>query len=550
MVSLVVAAVTITGVTACSSENNVKETSADKKADKLTMFIAEPFHSGNIDPSFTDPVAKEITKRTGVTLEITTVKSNDANAELNLLMASGELPDIVFASNAVRRNMLISGGYVQPLEDLIEKYGPNIKKNFGPYLNNWKAEDGKIYGLGQWNWNQPTQYALNLQINTLHMRYDILKELGYPKLSRKNDGDSFITVDEYMKLLDQVRSKYPEMTPALMSGPGAYETMIRSKGVQREANTVFENGKAYYLYDNPYTNESIKFLNKLYLDGYVPKGFATFKREENQNLIANGKVFSTLGDVPGLSEAKVPLSNGNEEKQMVMFYLTANSSVKHILANNYNEQSIPRLMISKNTKNAEAFIKMMDYFATDEGSLLVNAGVEGVSYTKDSKGKLVPKDDIAKGYASWDTNVLKKTGVGGWFNILPSNAGLDKNGNANDINAQKVFDEDRWVSYNNTDWKRFSYPRITSPVGDLTKEKNPEAFEANTKINGYINDRLTRAIVAESPEASAAEWSKAVQQMKTDGLDKLTAALQDNWLKLAKTLNRDPNKLNKVVADQ
>lgn len=528
------------------SANNDKETSGEEET--VTMFLADSWPSSIVDPSWTDPIAQELTKKTGVRVEVTTLKSDNADSELNLMMAADELTDIVVAYDD-RRTRLISGGYVQPMDELIEQYGPNIKKNLGPFFDNWREEDGKMYALGNWNWNAPSKYALNLQINTLYMRYDILKELGYGKLDRNNEGDSFITVDEYMGLLDQVKNKYPDMVPALMEGEDAYKTMLMSTGVQSRQNTVFEDGKGYFLYDNPYTSKAISFLNKLYTGDYVPKGFATFKQEENEALISNGNVFSSLGNVSGLSNSQAALSEGNDEKRMVMFYLIDNPDVKSIFANGYWGIGGPSIMISKKSKKVEAVMKLFDYMATEEGSLLVNAGVEGVTYNK-VDGKNVPIDEIAKGYAAWDMNVIKKYGVGGWFNIFPSLAGVDKDGNANDINAQKVFEDDKWVVYNNKDWQQFSYTQIVSSAGDLKKENHPEAFEALLKINGYITDRMVKAIVAPNEEASKKEWDDAVKQMEADGLNEMNKALDENWKKLAAALGKEPDQLNVVEADK
>ncbi|MFD2612311.1 extracellular solute-binding protein [Paenibacillus gansuensis] len=535
----------------CSKEDGSTEQGINEKdstAETVTMFLAESWPSSIVDPSWTDPIAKEITKRTGITVKVTTLKSDNADAELNMMMAADELTDIVVAYDD-RKTRLISGGFVRDLDELIEQYGPNIKRNLGPFFDNWREDDGKMYALGNWNWNAPTKYALNLQINTLHMRYDILKELGYDKLDRNGEGNSFITVDEYTRLLDQVKSRYPDLEPALIEGEDAYKTMIMSTGIQSRHNTVFENGKGYYLYNNPYTEKAIAFLNKLYTGGYIPKGFASFKQEENESLISNGKVFSTLGNVPGLSNSQAALSESNDERRMVMFYLIDNPNVKSIFANGYWGIGGPSIMVSKKSEKVEAVMKLFDYLATEEGSLLLNAGVEGVTYNR-VDGKNVPTDEVAKGYAAWDTNVIKKYGVGGWFNIFPSLAGVDKEGNANDINAQKVFEDDKWVVYNNMDWKRFSYTQIVSGVGDLKKENNPEAFEAFVRINGYAKDRMVKAIVAPDGQTSKKEWAKAVQQMESDGLAELNKALEENWIKLAKALNKDPEKLNQVEADK
>lgn len=521
--------------------------SSGKTPITLTMFEGDSWLSNYINPDWEDPVAQEITRKTGISFDITTAKSANADDDLNILLASGELPDIIFTNSPVGKQQLIEGKYVIPLESYLEDY-PHIQESLGSFLNNWRQQDGHIYGLGNWNWNDP-KYALNLQINTLYMRYDILKELGYAKLDRNDSRDSFITVDDYLKLLDRVKEHYPDMIPALLDAENAYRVMSMSRGVQRHEDAIYEDGKAKLLYDVSYTTDIIRFLNRLYNQGYVPKDFYLLKQEQVQNRISTGNVFSTLGYIDGLAEAQDALSMDNDEKRLVMFYLQHDSSVQTIYANAYISVGNPSFFISKDSNQVERIMEMIDFMTSEEGNILLNAGVEGVTYTKDASGTLIPDPEIMKGYTAWDANTLKTYGLGGWQGLFPSLAGLDAEGNAYDIYAQSTFDNDRWAQYNNVDSRYFAYPNIISPVGTLNKENQPDAFTAYSKISTYVTDRLTKAIIANSDKEMEEEWDKAYRQMKTDNLDGLNQALDDNWNLLAKTLDRNPARLNQVQGD-
>lgn len=514
----------------------------------IQMYVGEPWNTSIIDASWTDPVTKYLTEKTGVTLEVTTAKSQDADNEMNVMMASGDLPQIIFKYGNPRKK-LVEGGYVQPLDDLIDKEGPNIKKNMGMFMDNWRELDGKVYGLGNWCWNKPSMYTLNLQVNTLNIRYDILKEMGYAKLDRKNPFDSFITVAEYTDLLKQVKAKYPDMIPVLIDtdrsfmGYNPYEVLLKSYGLSIINDTIYEDGKAKFVYESKHMPDVIKYLNSLYVDGYIPKGIATFKTEQNQNLISTGKVFSTLGFVNGLSEAQGALSENNEERRMVYLYLVQDSSVKNLAINGTVNIGSPGIMISSEAKDTDRIMQFFDYCASDEGSLAICGGVEGVTYTKGADGKLLPMDEMYKGYVVWDANTLKKFGVGGWECILPSLGGFGANGQVFDIFAAKTFDENKWAIYNNSDWKNISYINPLAMTADLNQTTQPDAFEASSKINSYIKDRIVKAIIQPTPEKSASEWTKSMEQMKADGLDELDKALSANWNELARAMGAKPDHL-------
>ena len=519
------------------------------------MWLGESWLVSITDPSFTDPVAQEIKKKTGVTLDITSAKTDDPTQELNVMMASDELPDIICQSGAIE-SKLITGGYVLPLDDLISQSGPNITKNLGHVMKYWKfKDDGKIYKLRGWVWNTP-KYSLSLDVNTLFMRYDILKEIGYSKLDRTTNGNSLITVDEYLNVLQQVKAKYPKMIPALMdmtttASNNAYDVLISSYGIPRMSGAVYEGGSAISEYLSQSALPSLKFLNKFYNDGWVPKGVATYTKEKFQSLISGGQVFSTLGTVSGLPEAKSALSSGtNEEQRMAMFYLTQDASVTHVCINGYYIDGDDALFITKKAKNVDRIMQFFDYCASDEGSALLGSGTEGLSYTADATGKRIPTAKAQKAYTDWDSNVLKELGLGSWEGLLPTLAGVNADGTAYDIFQQAIFESNKWSQYDLKDWTQFSSAAYAQGAINLfSSQTQPDAYDANSKIGIYVGSNIARAIVASSQAECEKIWSDCVKQMKADGLDKVSQALNENWIQEAKIFGKEPALLIDIYSD-
>lgn len=127
--------------------------------------------------------------------------------------------------------------------------------------------------------------------------------------------------------------------------------------------------------------EIITFLNEFCREGYAPDGVTAFKEEENQALLAQGKVFSTLSSVSGLDAANAALAAENDETRFVYFYLVESEEIKNVLINGYAAAEGPNLMITKDCKDPEGVMKFLNYCATEEGSTIIGAGVEGVTYT-------------------------------------------------------------------------------------------------------------------------------------------------------------------------
>lgn len=529
----------------------------------FTLYVGDYWASCYLDPSWSDPLAQELTKRTGVTLKVTVPASNDDEGEMNRMIASGNLPDMIFRTGGASKDTLEKGGYVKPLDDLIAKYAPNITKYMSGSFPAWRnRSDGKIYCIGFWYYNKVVKPALNLQVNTLQMRYDVLKAIGYPKLDRSAEGsmNSFMTWQDYLALLDQVKDKYPDMRPVLVqpagnSGnsfvDGALRLMLTGYGDQMNAGYVWENNMATSIPFAADTPDAMKKINSLYVNGYAKVDDTTTTDEARKALMADGKVFSCLGYSSLISDVQGTLSKENDEKRFAMFYLVKDSSVTNIYMNGaWGDASAGIHLNAKldDAKTARA-MQFFDYCAGPEGSLLVCAGVEGTDYTKDdSTGWYKPNADVFAGYRVWDANVLKKTGVGGWLDVIPCVAGVTDDGHCYDVNAEYAFSQDPWVTYNVADWKHFSFGMIMSPYESLDTDSQADAVDADSKISAYLNDRLTNIMLTKDPSTIDGELAKLQEQMKSDGVEALEKAQTDNWTELAKQKGVAPEKINQTPA--
>ncbi|WP_135557094.1 type 2 periplasmic-binding domain-containing protein [Paenibacillus cymbidii] len=114
---------------------------ADKK-DYGTVIVTRPAAQDKPGNKKVIDYAKE---KSGV--EVKLVFGNDQVETFNLMQASGEKVDGVKVS-MIQLTDMIAKKSVLPLDDLIAKYGPNLKKNIAPELWDWaKGSDGKIYGV-------------------------------------------------------------------------------------------------------------------------------------------------------------------------------------------------------------------------------------------------------------------------------------------------------------------------------------------------------------------------------------------------------------------
>ena len=103
---------------------------------------------------------KEIEEKSNIKMEIISTPLSDALQKRNLMLASGDYPDLiltdwptVFTKSDVMQYG-VKEGVLLPITDYVDKYGKNIKRIFDEnpnYKNSCIAPDGEIYGFARFS---------------------------------------------------------------------------------------------------------------------------------------------------------------------------------------------------------------------------------------------------------------------------------------------------------------------------------------------------------------------------------------------------------------
>ena len=130
----------------------------------LTAVVSKnPLHGDfNEMPSF-----MKIEEKTGINLDFDQVPSSRYGEKLNLIFASGELPDMVFYGEP-NNLMNYAGELVRPLDDYIDRYMPNLLSVFDkrPHYRKYLVRsDGNIYQLLASSENRQIETPNNMFIN-------------------------------------------------------------------------------------------------------------------------------------------------------------------------------------------------------------------------------------------------------------------------------------------------------------------------------------------------------------------------------------------------
>lgn len=335
-------------------------------------------------------IADEIAKKTGVRINAV---NGDAQ-KFKVLMAGGDLPDIVnsnYGDQGVDVNSLQKSGQLIALDELIDKYAPNIKEKFASaikYSKEFLSPDGKLYYLPvQIFQSDPDKKVVDRSGSSVafYTRYDLYKELGSPKIE---------TTDEYLDTLKQMQDAHPQTdtgakTYAISgwSDWGLWMYTIPYQVMNGTTNWLYGmmydvvNKEPLSAYYSDAFWDCLKFYNKAYNMGILDPEMFTQKYDNYVDKLKSGQTFVTYANWLYDTANQAYVADGKPEMGfeiiptgMTYRYGAYAADQPFGWANDYP------MAITKNCKNPEKVVQMLDYLFSEEGARLLNSGVEGVHW--------------------------------------------------------------------------------------------------------------------------------------------------------------------------
>lgn len=362
--------------------------------DKLTLkFVC--YNWGDAEYGNQMEVFQELEKRTNIHLDWQLLPADDNLTKLNLMMASGSLPDLVSYSAADSKatfDKFAASGAIIPLDDLIDQYAPDIKAFFEkpPYdMPNLKAEsrgiDGKYYslpgtteiGTGEiYSIRQDWLDKVKMPVpETTDDLYNVLKAFKDNNLS--GDGNTIPFCPDN-GLLDLT---------ILMNAFGAHESFYADS-----KSKAISYGPVEANYE-----EGLKYCNKLYKAGLIDKDYINANNTDQfrAKIAKNDVGMIYAWPLSGLGYGNTAVAKLDPSYKYVSML-----PVKGPNGDRFKERPqaavTPRTVVTAGNKHPEETIKYLNYLFTKDGENLMNYGVEGKDYTLDASGNPKFTDAILK----------------------------------------------------------------------------------------------------------------------------------------------------------
>jgi putative aldouronate transport system substrate-binding protein len=366
---------------------NEKE-SVSEKLDPVTLKIMVP----GPRPEGMDEVIAEAERRMADTLNVKLnmifVAWADLKQKLQVTLAAGDEVDLIFDNQENGMIEKVTAGYYEPLEPLLEKYGPNILATRSKSMMDANKIQGKTYAL--------PLGAYNFLGKGYMIRQDIREKLGIEPIK---------THEDLVKFMYAVKEKEPNVIPftvprddlSLNAGMKLltdYETHVRPTPLTYALPLYFKNndGKVYNLFDemDAKVEAAFKEYRTFFVDGIMHQDIMGVKSSRDVFISGKTAVIATNDfGVPANVTAKLVESVPGAKTEFVTFLDASQKKISGFLQWNF-------IAVPINSKHKERAIQFLNWANQKENYDLLAYGIEGKHWIAEGDDQYKPGPDAKK----------------------------------------------------------------------------------------------------------------------------------------------------------
>lgn len=480
-------------ITACSpkqesSTNESSESGEEVPEVNMVLFSASVPKDLKI---VEDEINKLTKEKINVKIKLTPINIGNYVQQTNLMLSSNEKVDLMLVASFFGYTSQAAKGQLLPLDDLVDKYGTDIKKVMDEdYLKASKVS-GKLYAV-------PTQRDM-ASASGIIMRKDLVEKYNI-------DVNKIKTLDDVESVLKTIKDNEKDITPLVPSNPGQQPTMIYNwfdrLGDGLGVLPKYDNNlKVVNLYETDEYAEFVKKMRKWQNEGLLMKNPGT-NTETGTNLVKSNVGFSYFTPLkPGID----PQESKGTAKPMVSATLGEPVSTTF---------GVTTMMwgIPQSSKIPEAAMKFLNLMYQDKELVnLLSWGIEGKHYEKVSETLIKFPEGVDATNNSYNLNM----------NFAMGNSFLGY-----------IFEGNDPTLWNQTD--EFNKSAIKSKALGFNFDSSPVKTEV-TAVTNVVNKYtigLENGVL--DPET---ELPKFIKELKAAGMDSIVAEKQkqlDEWAKTQK----------------
>ncbi len=470
-------------------------------ADEMTTltFWYSAFPNWDFDTVFgQNPAILKAEEMTNVHAEINFIIMDAFAEKFNLMIASGEYPDLISSGSYV-------GGCAQAFEDEviidITDMVEGLANNYMALLNRDEItlksaydDESRILGFAT------ISKEAALPADGLIIRQDWLDDLGL---------DSPVTYTDYENVMQAFIDAYGITEPFAVNSTGIEEGLLAGFG--SAVGYYVKDGEVTAGYIAPEMKEYVEMIKEWYQKGYISSEFTTNpeSRPDESTILSNNTGIWINGYQ--LTDYEKKASDPNYKLAGSLLPVKNEGDIIHT---SYQASTIDGNMlfcITSCCETPETAVKWMDFWYSEEGYYLCNYGVEGLTYD------LIDGEPVMTELMTNNPDGLDVRATVMYFTVQLN---IPYYKDANNLNSAYTETEmnarEIWGSNQDGAWV------IPSAAAFNTDEAAAYALH-NTDIETYADENILRFILG---ERSMDEWDEYVSIFYELGIQECIDAYQ------------------------
>lgn len=454
-------------------------------------------------------VWQEVMKRTGVKVEFIHPATGQEKEQFNIMMASGDLPDIINGADwysGGELNGFNEGAYLD-LTELVKTYAPD-------YYREANADTERTREFYSENGIMSAFYRINVnavpQVERPLIRPDWLQEFGM------EDPVTLEQFETYMKKVKEIKNVSP-FIPIIGDAKQKTQQEPWYGAFDMLPDWYVKDGVVKYGNAEPELKNLLTWLADMYIKGYISKDFPTMDMKQIMadfnsgntgmyvNSVDNGRSSAIAAGVP-IASTKLPRVTIDQKIHTGIQGWPKGGDVT---------------AITTACKNPQIAAQFLNYAFTKDGAMLYNYGIEGKTYTMvDGEPKYTDYMLNNPLYPTESANYILRIHFAAKLQTetpLKFNPTIAKSPEAVEFRL-------KWTDDPNVD-NAYRLPPIT-----LSQADSSERGKIMTNLNTYADEMILRFIMGAEPLSNFDKYMDKIKGYGIDRAKEITQRAYDNYM--------------------